>query len=151
MREEYKVVDIGGRSFRVGRLNPMVGSYIAAKLTAVLLPLMGSLTGSNKAAVKKIQGGANIKEVAPKINLDKIDLGSIFTALPMDEFVRLQMELLKPCAEMLPAGLQEVVNSNGSIGILDADVGLIMRLTLESVKWNFADFFSAAGQALNLK
>lgn len=120
-REIYKNFEFGGRSWRIGKFDAMTGSYIAYKLMGEMLPM-----------------GIRIEGVpaAPK--------GS--PTMSKADFIDLQKDCLKVCAEMLPAGPAEVMAENGSWGVEDIEnnAKLALALTMQALVWNVTDFFDAS-------
>jgi hypothetical protein len=116
-RELYKVVTIDDREFRIGKFPAMIGSYIAYKLMSETLP-MGI-------KVKGIQTLKNAKVMSKA------------------DFIDIQTDCLKVCAELLDGGPADVINDNGSWGVEDIknNAKLALALTVHALIWNVMDFF----------
>jgi hypothetical protein len=117
-RELYKVFEFDERQFRIGKFDAMTGSYIAYKLMGEMIP-MGI----------KIEGIPTAPQGSP--------------VMSKADFIELQRDCLKVCAELLPAGPADVMNENGSWGIDDIEnnAKLALTLTVQALTWNITDFF----------
>lgn len=117
-RELYKNFEYGGRSWRIGKLDAMTGSYFAYKLMAEVLPMgIGQQAG--------IPAPANAK------TMSKAD------------FFDLQRDCLSVVYEMLPAGLTPVIDEKGNYGVvgLEHDAPTVLALTVQALSWNLLSFF----------
>ena len=117
-REIYKQVEIGERSFRIGKFDAVTGSYIAWKLMGEILPM-----GIKVEGIPSAPGGSPVMTKA--------------------DFMDLQRDCLYVCAELLPAGPADVLNKNGSWGVEDMEnnAKLALALTIHALTWNIVDFF----------
>lgn len=119
-RELYKTFDFEERKWRIGKFDAMTGSYIAYKLMGEMLPMGLKIDG--------VPAAPNGSPVMSK-----------------SDFVDLQKDCLKVCAELLPAGPADVMNENGSWGVegIENNAKLALTLTVQALVWNIADFFDA--------
>ncbi|EHL08976.1 hypothetical protein HMPREF0322_00399 [Desulfitobacterium hafniense DP7] len=119
-RERYKVAEINGRQFRIGKFDAMLGSYIAFQVMGEILP-MGL---GKKVGVEAPPGSPMMSKQA---------------------FMEMQKDCLSVCEELLPAGPTPVLNENGSYGVNDIehDAPLVLNLTIQALIWNITDFFDA--------
>lgn len=118
-RTMYDPFDFGGRKWRVGKFNAMLGSYIAYKLMSEILPMglgakigLPASTSSGKTMSKK-------------------------------DFFELQRDCLSSCEELLDAGPTCVLNEDGSWAVIDVeyDAPLVLALTIKVLAWNVTSFF----------
>ncbi|CQR71683.1 hypothetical protein SOV_04790 [Sporomusa ovata DSM 2662] len=123
-REQFKIVEIAGRKWRIEKFDAMTGSYIAYKLMGHMLPggFDGQITGGN----------------APK---DR-------TVMSKKEFADLQLDCLHVCYEVLPAGKAPVIGENGAWGVMNIedDTITVLALTVHALAFNISGFFD--GNAL---
>lgn len=115
-RETSKIVPLDGRKFRINKFDAMTGSYIAYKLMGEMLPM-----------------GLSAKVGAP----------SSSNIMSKADFVDLQKDCLKACAEMLPAGDAQVMNEDGTWGVndLEKDAKTVLALTIHVLTFNIMGFF----------
>lgn len=139
-RKNFKDIEVGGRSFRLNKLDARTGSYMLFKLTKILTPIL-----------------KNVKADSLKdFDIDKINLtelaGSLFD-LPEEEFRYIQDNCLQRVEEILPAGGAPVLNKYGKFEVLDIefDTALVMNLTIQSLVFNVSGFFEDSPLASMLK
>ena len=124
-RETHKKVELADRTWSIGKFDAMTGSYIAYKVMAQIMPMLPGIHD---------QLGA----VAPKN-------GKVMTK---DDFIELQTDCLKVCAELLPAGPAPVLDDKGNYGVEDFDTKMAVVLTVHALVWNLRDFFEGDLSAL---
>jgi hypothetical protein len=117
-RELYKNFDFMDRKWSIGKFDAMTGSYIAYKLMGEMLP-----------SIISVPGIPNAPQGSP--------------VMSKADFIDMQKDCLKVCAELLPAGPAKVINDNGSWGVEDIknDAKLAITLTVQALVWNLTDFF----------
>lgn len=126
-KQRFKEVEAEGRSFIIGKMNPLQGSYVSFKLVGKLLPII-----------------KNLPEGDEELNLTELAC-SLDTLFSMDQkdFEFIQKAALSCVKERLQGNAPYVINpQTGNIGILDADTPLIMNLTIQSLVFNMSGFFN---------
>lgn len=123
-REKNKIIEIAGRKWRIEKFDALTGSYIAYKVMGSVLPMGidNQITEGN----------------APK---DR-------TMMSKPEFLEIQMDCLRVCYEVLPAGGAPVIGENGSWGVtnIETDTMTVLMLTIHALIFNISGFFD--GNAL---
>lgn len=117
-RINEKVVEFGGRKWKIKKFDAMTGSYIAYNLLAESLPFgMDSGIGAPTSGSKK--------------------------RMSKEEFRELQTDCLKVCFEVLPAGDSPVLLENGNFGVFDleTDTKAVLFLTFQCLVFNISGFF----------
>jgi hypothetical protein len=118
-REEFKTWEFEGRRWRIGKFDPMTGSYIVYKLMSELLP-MGI---GQQAGIPAPPAGSS--------SMSKVD------------FFDMQRDCLSVVAEILPAGVAPVMTPNGfGVQDLDHDAPTVLAMTIQVLIWNAKDFFT---------
>ena len=125
-KARFKEIEVEGRRFILGKMNPLQGSYIAFKLVGKLLPIM-----------------KNLPENDEELNLTELacSLETLFD-MPQKDFEFIQKSALTCVSEQLPAGNTPVIDRAGNFGVLDVDTPLIMNLTVQSLMFNMSGFFN---------
>jgi hypothetical protein len=130
MRETFKDVDVRGRKFRINKFDALTGSYVIYTVLTQVLPMgMG----------KKVAG---------------LEESSNLPAMTKEKFRELQMDCLRVCSEIKPAGNSivpvPVLMADGRWGIedLENDSTMVMALTIQALGYNVQSFFE--GDALTL-
>lgn len=124
-RARSKQIDIGGEMWKIERLNAYDGAYLGYILLNNALPPM----------VSQALGG-NMEEVA-----------SSGTPMSKAQFRQMMQDLLRATAKKMPAGWIQSVDEMGNFQVpeLETDLVLCIRLIVEVIRFNFADFFTANG------
>lgn len=124
-RETHKIVEISGRKWRIEKFDAFTGSYIAYKVLGATLPM-----------------GLEEKVKGEKPSMDKMPVMS------KQEFFELQLDCLRVCSEVLPAGSAKVIGDNGAWGVMNVehDTVLVLALTAHALIFNVSAFFD--GEAL---
>lgn len=124
-RQTHKIITIGERKFRINKFDAFTGSYILYNLMEKMLPMM-------------LESKANIGDSTLESNLP-----SNRKPMTRDEFKAFQLDCLRACQEVLPAGNSSVIDVNGNFGVLglESDTAIVMRLTIEALVFNIASFF----------
>lgn len=130
MRETFKDVDIAGRKFRINKFDALTGSYIIYTVMTQILPMgMG----------KKIDG---------------LDESSSMPIMSKEKFREIQIDCLKACSEIKPAGNSiapmPIMMSDGRWASeeYENDAPLVMALTVQVLGYNIQNFLE--GNALKL-
>jgi len=124
-RETTSTYNIGGRNFLVNSFDPMEGNYILAQILTFVLPFgIGDMLKSSM--------GTEMKS----------DIGSSGKMMSKKDFINLQIDILKNVEEMFATGEKSpVVRENGTYGISDVTMGLLIKLIVATLAFNFKDFF----------
>lgn len=118
-RVTEKPVTIGERNFVIKKLDALTGCYVAGILASKMLPAgIAGYTG--------------------------IELPSSNQTMSKKEFRELQLDILSCVSEKLEAGNIPLFDEGGEARAIGLDAGIIMRLTIESIQFNFTDFFDAS-------
>lgn len=115
------------RTFEINKFDPMTGTYIMMQLFTTILPL-----GIGKLFTNQVKGS---EKLVPSV-------GSDFKMMSKEEFIKLQIDILSTVNEKYSSGLKSpVVRENGSYGVNDVSMILIIKLLVASLTFNFTDFF----------
>jgi len=126
-REEFKIVNLAGRKWRVEKFDALTGSYIAFQIMSKIMP-MG---------------------LDPKLG---VDLPEGRSMMSKSEFAALQKDCLSVVYELVDANGTEMpvklMLDNGVWGVdgLQKDMITVMSLTITALVFNIASFFE--GDAL---
>ena len=115
-RVTEKHVEIKGRNFIIKKVDVLTSCYIASILTSKLLPA-------------GIAGYVGIETPLANQTMSK------------QEFREIQLDILTCVSEKLAADTISIFDESGNPRAVDLDAGLILRLTIESLQFNFTDFF----------
>lgn len=126
-RATEDTVKIEERTFKLKKVDPLMGNYILMKLLTVALPF-----GIGDMLKSKIGVGTE------SIPTAKIGGTAI---MGKADFLELQRDILSCCFEALPAGLSPVVRDNGSYGIENFNSNIAIQLLIACIAFNFSDFF----------
>lgn len=137
--ENYKDIEIKGRKWRITKFDARTGSYMLVKVMALIAPLFASLDFN---ALKDVK---DPKDVDIK-SLNIPGLISGLTSLPEEDFNYIQGKCLGVCKEMLPSGFTDIINQNGTYGVLDVefDTMLLLSLTAHALIFNVMGFFEGS-------
>lgn len=129
MREIKKTVELEGRKFVIHKL-PAAESYgILADILTKAMPI--NLIGS---ALESFLPAGLLAQAAGKQSMTRAELQD------------LQMTILRAASEVLPAGETPVLDSQGFFQVedLEYNMALFGALIAETMKWQYADFFTDA-------
>jgi len=135
-REPFKIVEIAGKKFRIGRFDALIGSYIAFTVMTKMLPMIAELMGG--------------KSETPDVNALAAGMMSSRASMSKADFLSLQKDCLSVCHEMQMAGTVEapvaVMMESGAWGVADLeyDVGTVLALTVHALFFNVSSFFEEA-------
>ncbi len=154
-----KNIEVDGRKFVVKKYTAMDGLKIAKLVMAKVLPvfqdfipLVKKLQAKNsKPKLEKGEPEAEAKDTEAESKafaevVDNISLDTIAEALEKvsdKDFDYIMRKSLQSITEVLPAGENPVMYSNGEFGVegIEYDPIFVLRLTCESVMWGCGDFF----------
>lgn len=126
-RETYTTIDHEGRRFIINSYNPLIGNYILIQAITCILPF-----GIGDVLARSISGS----EVKSK-------LGTGSKIMSKEEFIQFQRDVLETVEEEFESGQKSpVIRENGTFGISDVSSGLIVKLLIASLAFNFKDFFN---------
>lgn len=137
-----KTIEVEERKFIVKKYPAMDGLKIAKVLIAKVLPVFQSFVPLIGEAKK---GGVSAEAILSKLG-DYLSLDTIAETLdkvsPTD-FDYIVQKSLQSVYEALPAGEAQVLNDNGTYGVLDVEYDplLVLRLVSEVIMWGIGDFF----------
>jgi hypothetical protein len=129
----FKDIEVEGRKFRLNKLDARTGSYMTFKLVGILTPLFKNIDLESLEDLKLN-------------DLNIIEMSSSLFKLSEDDFRFVQDNCLQVVDELLPAGLQKVLDKSGKWGVLDIefDAALVMNLTIQSLVFNVTGFFKGS-------
>lgn len=128
LKQKYQDVEVGGKKYRLTKMDARTGSYIAAKLALLAAPLL-----------KK--GGS----------VDDNAMAALVPSLNRKDFEEIQTLLLKRVKILrekdgifLP---EPILKADGSFvdEELEYSTAAVMNLTVQSIMFNVGDFFAEAG------
>ena len=124
-RETTSTYNMGGRNFLINSFDPMEGNYILVQILTFVLPFgIGDMLKSSM--------GTEMKS----------DIGSTGKMMNKRDFINLQIDILKNVEEIFPTGEKSpVVRENGTYGISDVTMGMLIKLIVATLAFNFKDFF----------
>lgn len=124
-RETTSTYNMGGRNFLINSFDPMEGNYILAQILTFVLPFgIGDMLKSSV--------GTEMKS----------DIGSTGKMMNKRDFINLQIDILKNVEEIFPTGEKSpVVRENGTYGISDVTMRMLIKLIVAALAFNFKDFF----------
>jgi hypothetical protein len=127
LKQKTKDIEIGGKKYRLTKLDARTASYVAAKIAILVVPL--------------VQGGKK---------LDVGALGSLLPNLSRGDFAEMQDILLSSVRHLVAAGDNEmpepILKADGSFvdDELSYDAMTVIGLTANAAIFNIGDFFDAA-------
>jgi len=141
MRETTKLITIEieeeERQFQIKKMNAFDGAYLMKVVTEKALPLLEKATSVTE------QG------VPDEVNLMKIAelLPGALASLGADEMKKIMTLCLQTVYCLMPAGLEQVVDSRGEFCIpeLEYDPASCLRLVYEVIAFNTSGFFGGKG------
>lgn len=131
LKQKFKEVEVGGKKYRLTKMDARTGSYIAAKLALLAAPLL--------------------KNIKKDKDLDAESMAALVTGLNRKDFEEIQTLLLKRVQLLrekdgvpLP---EPIIMADGSFvdEELEYSTAAVMNLTVQSVMFNVGDFFAEAG------
>lgn len=131
-REKFKVVEISGRKWRIGRFDALTGSYVAYQLMFQMLPAVIS------AFAGKTTDGEGLLSSLPQTG----------KVMSREEFASLQKDCLSVCSEVIELNGKEeglpVMLANGAFAAsgLEDDTMTVIALTVQALVFNVSGFFA---------
>ena len=136
--EDFKEVTIKDRKFVIKKFDARTGSFMLIKVTGLIAPMFKGLDLSKIQA--KEEGAFNLKDI------DIAGIVSGLTSLTEQDFNYVHDKCLQVCLENLPAGPTQVMNANGSFGVigLETDSATTLALVAHTLIFNVTGFFSGS-------
>lgn len=124
-RETTSTYNIGGRNFLINSFDPMEGNYILAQIITFVLPFgIGDM----------LKGSVGTEM--------KTDIGTSGKMMSKKDFIDLQIDILKYVEEVFPTNEKSpVVRENGTYGVTDVTMNMLIKLLVATLAFNFKDFF----------
>ena len=123
--ETFTTFEVDDRKFIINAYDPMLGNYIVFQLINFMLPF-----GIN---------GMLSKEFGTEVKPSSVGTPSVMSK---EDFINLQKDILVTITEQMPGGHQApVLRENGTYGISDVTMTLVLKLLVASLAFNFKDFF----------
>lgn len=145
-KDDFKTVTINNRTFLIRKFDALTGSYTMMKVGGIFASLFNRVDPKLLKVMMNKDKEEN-KDSTDKLSIDllkNIDITGIASSLlklSEEDYLYIQNKCLQVCFESLPAGPAQVLNNNGSIGIIDFDAKLAMALTAHALTFNVTDFF----------
>jgi hypothetical protein len=146
LKEKSTTVEINGTHYQINRFSPYVGTHILMKIIGTVI----------KAGSERQVDSSPPPADSPEIKRSGLDIAKAICSAAFvsgldekfQEYVHTQC--LAKCARIEGDGIpMPISNAQGPLPDIGDDAGLIIRLTMETLAWNFADFFEQGGmQAL---
>lgn len=127
-RETKSTYSINGRNFQINSYDPMVGNYILMQIVSQVMPMgLGNMLNQEFGT-----------ESIPSVGSASAPMMS------KRDFIQLQVDILSTVYELYDTGEKSpVVRENGTYGVADVNMMMIMKLLIASLAFNFKDFFDA--------
>ena len=132
MKVKDKIIEAGGKRYKLTKLDADAGSYVAFKLAGVALPLMNGLSG--------------------KVSRDDMQLLSqAITSMGSQEFTEVQKILLSTVLALETSGGVDmpvpVLKADGTYTDEDlrTDAKTVIALTIQAALFNIGGFFDGEG------
>jgi hypothetical protein len=132
MKVKDKIIEAGGKRYKLTKLDADAGSYVAFKLAGVALPLMNGLSG--------------------KVSRDDMQLLSqAITSMGRQEFTEVQKILLSTVLALETSGGVDmpvpVLKADGTYTDEDlrTDAKTVIALTIQAALFNIGGFFDGEG------
>lgn len=137
MKEPFKLVNIDGTAYRIGRLTPEVGSFF-------LMKLMGTMIASVKdSPASEVSAEPSKEKPNPEDLARSVIFGAFFNNSDFDLHSTMQRRCLAACSRMESDIPMPVAAASGVIALPEVrdDATLVMRLEVEVLVFNLSPFF----------
>lgn len=124
--ETFTTYEVDDRKFIINAYDPMTGNYILFQVINFVLPFgIGNMLS---------------KEVGTETNIPtSVGNGKMMSK---EDFINLQKDILYTVSEEMHGGHQApVLRENGTYGVQDVTMALVLKLLVASLAFNFKDFF----------
>ena len=140
-KDKTKNVEINGVNYQMSRFTPYVGTHMLMKLIGAVARHMSE---------QQALGGVAQESVAPEKTGEEmaraICSGAFLAGLDRDLHNEIQKECLLKCARIEDSGLpMPLMSASGPLPEVADDFGLIIRLMIETLTFNYTDFFEQGG------
>lgn len=126
-RETTSTYNMEGRVFEINSYDPMEGNYILSQILAFVLPF----------------GIGDMLSSAVGSEMKNMNIGTSGKIMAKHDFIALQIDILKTVNEVFETGHKSpVVRENGTYGVADVTINMLLKLLVASLAFNFKDFFS---------
>ena len=123
--ETFTTYELNDRKFIINAYDPMLGNYILFQVINFVLPF--GLDNMIK------------KEVGTEMRTSSVGSSKMMSK---EDFINFQKDILVTINEEMPGGhLAPVLRENGTYGISDVTMTLVLKLLVASLAFNFKDFF----------
>lgn len=133
IKQKTQDVEVGGKKYRLTKIDARTGSYVAAKLALIAAPLLTDKKFDEKTMAALVP------------NLSRRDFDEIQTIL-----LKSVLKLNEAKDNLLP---EPILKSDGSFvdEELEYDAASVMNLTAQAAMFNVGAFFAVAGLAIPAK
>ena len=148
--DKFKFVTVGATDYRIGRLTPAAGSFILGQIMSANLKRMETIR-----SLGQRQDSEPAPEPAtppdPEGIVRAASMGAFLGGMDLATHTQIQHLCLSVCAEMQgqngqPAMPIPISTADGTLlPQIANDVVLVMRLEMEVLVFNLADFFAQGG------
>lgn len=147
MRELSKEVEINGTRCRVNKMNALDGMVLLKFVAEKCMPLFNS--------VEALAGGTPENPAPENAPISDgaflIVLQKMLSSISNEEIRRLMTDCLHYADVSLKAGWTPIMDGKRfTVEDMEYDVGACLKLCIEVIVFNFADFFGENGLRLNL-
>jgi hypothetical protein len=146
LRERTKVISIESDEYQIGRFRADVGTYILMKLMGIVIKMTAEAQRESGPTSAPVQVQQPDPEEVARMVCSSAFLGSL--DLEMHRFV--VAESLKLCSHREREVWMPVATAAGDVAVpqVKDDLTVTMRLVMEALAFNFADFFAQGGMAV---
>lgn len=125
------IYEDNGRKFKLGSYDPIEGNYILSQVISFVLPF--GIGDALFAAIGEEGSETKLSKGKAQMNMPK---------MPKEDFMDLVKSILMTVHEVYEGGAESpVIRDNGTYGIADVSMALVVKLVVASLAFNFRDFF----------
>ncbi len=144
-RNITKIIEVENRRFKVQKYPAVEGLKIAKVFAAKILPVFQTFVP----LIGEAYGGkANMESVMSNLGkyLSLEGISETLDKVTPEDLDYVMNKSLMSVFEVLPAGDAQVMNPDGTYGVLDVEYDplLVLRLVCEVVVWGVGDFFDVS-------
>ena len=124
-RETTSIFELDGRKFEINSFDPMEGNYILSQIITFVMPFgLSDILSTNIGGTEK-------------------SVGKSGSMMGKQDFINLQIDILKTVNEIYETGNKSpVVRENGTYGVADVTMNMLLQLLIASLAFNFKSFFA---------